>query len=147
MKNTTQFILFALTLVLSFQFTTACGSTNHYNPYNDLDADDGIIVITREVPADEYYHYNNEWENEDRYPVYDYRYGYSYRATAEYQERYEFNSRSYYEDYKPDYYNYHSNFQYRPNVYYTYDDYMRTYTAHECYVNPPYNQLIYVKCP
>jgi hypothetical protein len=146
MKNATKFILSILLLVLSLQLTLAC------NSYNDLSADDGIIIITREVPADEYYNYNNhDLENEDRYPIYDYRYGYSYRATAEYQQyhqRIDYNDE--YDYNEPDYYNYHSNsysFQYRPNIYYTYDDYMRKYTAHECYVNPPYNQLIYVRCP
>jgi len=145
MKNLTKLLLFTFALVLSFQFAVACDS--HHNSYSDLNADDGVIVVIREVP--ETYNYDNhEWENEDRYPVYDYRYGYSYRATSEYQEYHE--RRVYYGESDSYYDSYHSSsykFQYRPNVYYTYDDYMRKYTAHECYVNPPYNQLIYVRCP
>lgn len=145
MKNTIKLALSALLLALAFQFASAC-SSSHHNPYNDLSADDGVILIVQQVPADEYYNYNNhEWENEDRYPVYDYRYGYSYRATSEYQEYY---SEQYYSQNTNYYYDSHPvYYQTSPGVYYTYDDYMRTYTPHECYTHPPSDHTFYIKCP
>jgi hypothetical protein len=150
MKNTIKFMLSVLILVLALQFSSACVST-HHNPYNDLNADDGVILIVQQVPANEYYNYNNyEWENEDRYPVYDYRYGYSYRSTPEYQEYHEeYNgyNEQYYSQSANYYYDSHATYyQSTPEVYYTYDDYMRRYTPHECYTHPPSDRFFYIKC-
>lgn len=147
MKNTTKFILIALVLVFVFQFTSACDYHNNHQ-YNDLDTNDGVILVIQQVPAGNYN--NHEWENKDRYPVYDYRNGYSYRATYEYQKNLQ--EEVYYNNHYSNYnYGYHdserSYYQQSPYVYYTYDDYMRRYTQHECYVNPPRDRVFYIKCP
>lgn len=144
MKNTIRFMLSVLVLVLVIQFSSACVST-HHNPYNDLNTDDGIILVIQQVPADNYN--NHKWENEDRYPVYDYRNGYSYRAAYEYQE--DLHEEVYYSDHHSSY-DYHDSevhYQQSPYIYYTNDDYMRTYTPHECYVNPPSDRVFYIRCP
>lgn len=137
-------------LVSALQFTSACKS----NEYNDLVNGDNIILIVQQMDISESYD-SNYWENEDRLPVYDYRYGYSYRATSKYQEDLsERTSRNTYIEYDNSYYNsrYNHNsknfdFQDEPEYYYTYEDYMGTYTKHECYSNPPADKLIYIKCP
>lgn len=135
-----------LLLVSALQLTSACQK----NQYNDLNTNDDVIFIIRNVNQDNYD--SQYWENEDRYPTYDYRNGYSYRATQEYQE--DLNDRIYrntYVEYNNDYrYGYNSQrvyFQEQPEYFYTYDEYMRRYTAHECYSNPPSNRIIYTKCP
>ena len=154
MKTNKIFLVFAglLLLVSALQLTSACQK----NQYNDLNTNDDVIFIIHNVNQDNYG--STYWENEDRLPVYDYRNGYSYRATQSYQE--DINDRiyqntyvEYSNSYSPqDYGNtrYNSqkvNFQDEPQYYYTYDDYMRSYSKHECYSNPPSDKLIYVKCP
>lgn len=148
MKTNKLFLVFAglLLLVSALQLTSACQK----NQYNDLNTNDDVIFIIRNVNQDNYE--SQYWENEDRYPTYDYRNGYSYRATQEYQE--DLNDRIYrntYVEYNDNYrygYNYQRvYFQEQPEYFYTYDDYMRRYTAHECYSNPPSNKVIYTKCP
>lgn len=144
-----------LLLVSALQFTSAC-KHNEYDDLNnnyDLNNGDDVIFIIRDSG---YYSDDSSkyWENEKRLPVYEYRNGYSYRATKDYQE--DLNERIYrntYIEYGDSYEKYNSysskriNFQEEPEYYYTYDDYMRTYTKHTCYSNPPADKLIYVKCP
>ena len=142
MKNTSKFILSVLFLLLAVQFTSACNS-NINNRHNIQDTNDGVIFI--EYSDDN--HYDNYWENEDRYPTYDYRNGYTYRITNEYREIKEVRDR-----YNDNYYNNrYSNkrvfFQDTPNYYYEYSDYMREYQKHECYNYPPSDKLFYAKCP
>lgn len=156
MKNNALKLLIGLLLLVSVvQLTSAC----KHNDYNDLDDDyllrngDDVIFIIRNVD------YSNEydsqyWENEDRFPVYDYREGYSYRAKRAYQESLNeriyrntyydshYSSDIYYDRYNSRLYDYDGGKEY----YYTYDDYMRTYTKHECYPNPPKDKLFYIKC-
>jgi len=143
MKNTIRFIIITLFLVFAFQITSANNYYGNYDRYNSLDADDGVIFIIKEVPADENYN-NQKWENEDRYPVYDYRYGYSYRAISEYNQKVKYTD-PYHNNYN--YQSDHVYYQDSPYVYYVYDDYMRKYTSHECYTNPPRDKVFYIKCP
>jgi len=157
MKTNKLFVFLAglLLLVSALQLTSAC-KQNQYNDQNrDLSTNDDVIFIIKNVGEDNYG--STYWENEDRHPTYDYRNGYSYRATQEYQE--DLNDRIYrntYVEYDNSYYNprYNSNynsprvnFQDTPEYYYTYDNYMRSYSKHECYTTPPSNKLIYIKCP
>jgi len=158
MKNNNLILLLAgLFLLVSFiQLTSAC----KHNDYNDLQNDyslkngDDVIFIIQNVDYSEDYdsHY---WENEDRFPVYDYREGYSYRSTRAYQEfldekDYRNAHYIYSYNYEESISNYNSrnyNFNEAAEYYYTYDNYMRTYTKHECYQNPPKDKLFYIKCP
>jgi hypothetical protein len=156
-NNKLLFLLVGLFLLVSTtQLVFACRS----NEYNDLDNDyslrngDDVIFILRNVDYSDKYD-SKYWENEDRFPVYDYREGYSYRATRAYQES--LNERTYRNAYYDSSYisdrdyNRHNSRPYDygngKEYYYTYDDYMRTYTKHECYPNPPKDKLFYIKCP
>jgi len=164
MKNNNLILLLAgLFLLVSFiQLTSAC----KHNDYNDLENDyslrngDDVIFIIQNVDYSDEYD-SQYWENEDRFPIYDYREGYSYRATKVYQDS--LNERIYRNTYYyDDYYDHNSYYDYPENsrrnsrpsnygggveYYYTYDDYMRTYTKHECYPNSPKDKLFYIKCP
>lgn len=140
MKNTTKFTISVLFLLLAVQFTSACNS-NINNRHNIQDANDGVIFI--EYSDDN--NYNTYWENEDRYPTYDYRNGYTYRITNEYRETKEIRDR--HSTYNNRYSYERVIFQERPNYYYEYSDYMREYQKYECYNYPPSNKLIYTKCP
>lgn len=140
-------------LVSFLQITSACSQ----NRYNDLNTNDDVIFIIKNTNQDDYG--STYWENEDRLPVNNYRHGYSYRASNEYKE--DLNERIYKNtyveyDHSYNYPDHQSNprydsrrvrFQEKPEYYYTYDDYMRSYSKHECYSNPPSDKLIYVKCP
>jgi len=154
MKNNKIFLVLIgfLLLVSVLQLTSACKS----NVYNDLNNNDNVIFIIRNANQDDYG--STYWENEDRLPVSNYLDGYSYRATKAYEESR--NERiylnTYYEE-RHDYTPYVAqkkipSYNYRDDnkgieYYYTYEDYMRTYTKHECYSTPPKDKLFYVKCP
>jgi len=157
MKTNKLFLIMVglLLLVSALQFTSAC-KHNEYNDLNnnyDLNNGDDVIFIIRD--SGYYKDYSSKsWESENRFPVYDYRYGYSYRATKEYRE--DLNERIYRNTYVESDNTYYQdnirglkmvNFQESPEYYYTYNEYMRTYTKQECYSNPPADKLIYVKCP
>jgi len=159
MKTNKLFIFLAglLLLVSALQLTSAC-KQNQYNDQNrDLNTNDNVIFIIKNINQDNYG--STYWENEDRYPTYDYRNGYSYRASLEYQEDlddriYQSTYVEYDNSYEYQHYRYDSryksqrvNFQEQPEYYYSYDNYMRSYSKHECYSNPPSDKLIYVKCP
>ena len=155
MKTNKLFIFLAgiLLLIPALQLASACQD----NRYNDLSTNDDVIFIIRNVEASSY---NSQyWENEDRFPVNDYRNGYSYRSTLDYRE--DLNDRiyrnTYIEDrFDSDYHNYVESriarrpaydFQEEPQYYYTYDNYMRSYSEHECYTHAPSDKLVYAKCP
>jgi hypothetical protein len=162
MKNQQLYLVLGLTLLLvvfTLQSVAACK-----HAYSDLDNDyiqrngDDVIFILRNVDYSDDYS-SKFWENENRLPVYEYRNGYSYRASREYQD--ELDERIYLSNYKnekshSDYYDYMTSryekrttyhFQDEPEYYYTYDAYMRSYSKHECYTNPPEGKLFYIKCP
>jgi hypothetical protein len=139
MKNTLKFAITALLLVFAFQFASACNSQNRQ--YNDMYSNDETIYIGHLVQQ-----YSYDWENENRYPTYDYRNGYTYRITNEYVETKNNRDFRYYYDEE----NHHPSrvvFQKKPHIYYEYSDYMRSYQKYECYSNPPSDKLIYSKCP
>jgi hypothetical protein len=141
-------ILFAF-IILFANVSAGCNSKNRYAPGED----DGVILVIQD--RDDFN--NNEWENEDRYPVYDYRWGYSYRTSNDYQEdrilrlqegdrnnwndNYRNFERNGYDDYDYDFY-----YQEKPTEKYIYVDYLRSYQKIECYNYPPRDKLVYVKC-
>jgi len=121
---------------------------------NEIDTDDRVILVIK----DRDYYSEPEayiWENEDRYPTYDYRHGYSYRTTQEYRKT---------ATYREGYYKstnkntekklapYRSeerrmDFSENKDYYYEYTSYMRSYNRIECYHYPPKNKLFYISCP
>lgn len=148
MKNQLKFAFGILLLLVLFANVSACNSHSRYAPGED----DGVIIAV--ISSDSYN--SHEVENPDRYPVYDYRWGYSYRASDKYQDERFFRDRydaSYYDgyDYQRGYdgrYYDDDNFYYQaePNVKYVYSDYVQNYVKTECYNYPPRNQLIYIQC-
>jgi len=87
-----------------------------------------------------------DYENEDRFPTYDYRHGYSYRATKEYRDSYKvkFSKNNWghksYKKYKKDY-------DYGKDEYYKYVPHLRSYEKKWCRHEAPRGQLFYIKCP
>jgi len=142
------FLVALLTNVSAFNF--------HHNRYAP-GVDDGIILVIQNSE-----HYDlHEVENENRYPLYDYRGGYSYRFSDEYQDEKiarEISNKNYldynYNSYENDYFPYSSRYydddyfphQDVPNIKYIYNDHMRSYSEIECYNLPPRDKLIYRKC-
>jgi hypothetical protein len=162
MKNSTKSAVY---LVLSFLFVflltsniSAC--TGAHKNYGDLDSNDGVIFIVYDnnVHGDDV----NYYDNQNRYPISTYAYGYTARSDRDYYYQNSAIARSNYYPYS--HYNYRSNqdvgpnwlfngekdyvvYQDQPNYYYVYNSYMGSYELHTCYINPPSNKLIYTKCP
>jgi len=113
-----------------------------------------------------------DYDNDDRYSTYDYRHGYSYRATVEYRDRYygDLNDRYYeviydrnlvdrYYDDKYDHRYYYDRYDYKKyrdydyrdynnlDYYYEYIPHLREYQRIGCYHYPPADKLFYTKCP
>jgi len=95
-----------------------------------------------------------DYENDKRYPTYDYRHGYTYRATKEYRDSYKV---SYDENYER-YYDRYDSRQYRDHNYRNYDDsedgkiyyyeksrYSDAMVLKSCYNYKP-DKLFYIKC-
>ena len=106
----------------------------------------------------ETYHYVGEpvvsrttyvyYDNDDRYSTYDYRHGYSYRATRDYFDRYD----DRFEVEVSRVVRFDSDVYVRP-VYevsrgyrYDYVPHLRRYERQECYFEAPADRLFYVKC-
>lgn len=161
MKNKIILIL-ALLGIFLISFGSACNSDHHktYSDFyqNELDTNDGVIFVV----YDNQYHGSTVYQNENlnRHPVSDYVYGYTYRSSQEYysdriyglERNYYYNSRDYQNNHVGPNWLFDGNHDYtlsqdRPNYYYLYNDYTDSYEKHSCYVNPPSDKLIYVKCP
>ena len=114
---------------------------------NDLDTNDGVILVIQD--RESYQNsLDNIYENQDRYPTYDYRWGFSYRSTDDYQDRFLV------DDTKVVYLNGEASYSYNDyayqdvtSYYYEYDNYAQSYEQKTCYKSPPQNQLFYTKCP
>lgn len=152
-------------LVLSLSFTFA--QTNYDDNY----------VFKEKISETKYYPHENravttttyiDYENDNRYPTYDYRHGYTYRATTEYRDSYKktYDNR-YVKDYEYDrheknyhYERYDRNYDdYRKYRYdYDYNDwdsgkvyyfekspYSNNLIEKSCYTYKP-NKLFYIKC-
>jgi len=98
------------------------------------------------------------------YPISDYYYGYTYRSSDDYKERYlkrviEFDTYHDcdYDEYNHDYYNedfthnenddYISSNDYRIYYYYEYNSFTKQEERKSCYIIPPKDKLFYTKCP
>jgi hypothetical protein len=91
-----------------------------------------------------YYTFDKDYqENEHRYPVSDYKEGYTYRTSKEYLEnRYE-------DNYERDYSRHSSHERNRNSdkiTYYDYVPYLRGYEEKTCYNSAPRGKLFYIKC-
>lgn len=101
------------------------------------------------------------YNNKDRHSSYDYRHGYSYRATREYfDDKYNYGGENYYDGYRGDGFREASSLVYgnRYGLGYRYTDsgvkgysyeyvpYLRGFKRRECYLAPPSNKLFYFKC-
>ena len=89
------------------------------------------VVLSRTVVT--YY------DNEDRHSTYDYRHGYSYRATKDYFERQGYMGHG----------DFRSGYRYDSGVKgyrYDYVEHMRDYEKRDCYMRPPRDRLFYIKC-
>ena len=86
-----------------------------------------------------------DYENENRFPSYDYRHGYTYRSTKKYLENYKVKkySKTYYRDNTRQKYPHHYNYK---DYYYEYIPHMRNYEKKECYHRAPTDKLFYIKC-
>lgn len=125
--------LFGLLLVSFFLVSLTSAYTVQHEYY-----DDNTHVKTV------YYTFDKDYrENEDRFPISDYKYGYTYRASKEYLEK------KYDRNYERDYFR-HSSYERGRNsdkiTYYEYSPYMRTYVEKTCYDSPPRGKLFYIKC-
>lgn len=83
-----------------------------------------------------------DYNNDKRFPTYDYRYGYTYRSSVDYRDRY-------YE--KKNVLKYSRSYSHRhydvKDYYYRYIPYLKTYEKRECYNVAPRGKLFYIKCP
>ena len=88
------------------------------------------------------------YDNDNRHSTYDYRHGYSYRATRDYFEgKYDVLSRDDVVGIRGSDYWSHENFEFGNAVkYYEYVPYLRGYEERKCYDRPPRDKLFYVKC-
>ncbi len=93
-----------------------------------------------------------DYDNNDRHSTYDYRHGYSYRATRDYFERKhgydsfddDWRDRHYVKSY--DRYDSRYSDSGRMGHRYEYVPHLRTYEVQDCYVTPPADRLFYVAC-
>lgn len=143
-----KYLSFVVVLILFVSFGSA-----HYDYRDDMYKEKIVetrysyyepIVLTKTTTT--YY------DNDDRHSTYEYRHGYSYRASQEYYERkidldyrdrYDYRNYGRYDsrDYRDRYYDYG-----RTSYRYEYVPHLRTYERQECYVYPPADRLFYVKC-
>ena len=136
-------ILLLLVLFTSFSLEHDYYYKEKYT-YSDYSPDyDSFVVQTT------WTHYDND----DRYSTYDYRHGYTYRATDDYYDR---RYGGYYDDYYDKYgkyydrdWDYEYRYKYRDGVVgtkYEYVDYLRSWEKSDCYVVPPRDKLFYIEC-
>lgn len=123
--------------------------------YNDHD-----YVFKEKISETKYYLYKAkvvtttmyiDYDNENRHSTYDYRHGYTYRATTEYLNSWKKDyDRSYVKkDYGKRYdWNYHKYSSFDEGKIYYYKDvpHMRGFVKKSCYKSAPRGKLFYIKC-
>lgn len=135
MKN----MLVVIMLVLCFGFGSAHDVWYKEKYSESKYFSEDSIVVSRTLWAN--------YKNIDRFSTYDYRYGYSYRATKEYFERFhKFGDVKIVKikrnvDLGDEYFNYE-----KPNIPYGYTTHLNNYKRKTCYINPPKDRLFYIKC-
>ena len=128
--------LFGLFLISLFLVSLASASST-YTVQHDYYNDDTHVKTV-------YYTFDKTYqENENRYPVSDYKEGYTYRVSKEYlEDRYKDN---YERDYsRPS--SYGKNRNSNKITYYDYSPYLRGYEEKTCYDSAPKGKLFYIKC-
>jgi len=83
-----------------------------------------------------------DYDDDDRSSTYDYRHGYSYRATMEYRDKHYDKIKTPSKKYS--YYKYDRDDK---DYYYKYVPYLRKYEKKTCYSSAPKGKLFYVRCP
>jgi len=84
-----------------------------------------------------------DYDNDKRYPTDDYKYGYCYRTTVDYRDRYYSKKK-----YSGAYYSVTERYgRDSKDYYYEYVPYLRGYQKKECYTAAPKNKLFYIRCP
>jgi hypothetical protein len=134
-------ILFAVLALFLVGFVSA-----HYEVGDDY-------VYKEKITETKYYPDDDEvwsrttyvdYENDDRYPTYDYRHGYTYRDSVDYRNRQYKKKRDIWDD--KDRYSkkrYHN----KKDYYYDYYPQLRIYEKKECYREAPRGKLFYTRCP
>jgi len=145
-------------LVVLFIGLASANSYSYYNNYQTYYDSNQVFVSKNNllIPLRDSYNrdFYKESYNEKRYPTYNYRHGYTYRDTREYQrthldyrDREDIRRSRHLEDYRTtrrsrdvgDYYDYKN--------YYRYEPFKQSYKKLDCYDSPPKGKLIYRKCP
>ena len=143
--------VFVMLVLLSLSLVSA------HHIYYDFDEDYTYkekIVENRYYPEEHRVYSKTtyiDYDNDKRYSTDEYKYGYSYRTTADYRDEH-YPSKRYYEDsYSGDYSRDHDyNKNYRDDskdYYYKYISHLREYQKKECYHEAPKNKLFYIRCP
>jgi len=153
-------------LVLVFCFGLVAASSDYY------DVDEGYVykekIVESEYFPDEHLTVSRttyvDYDNDERYPTYDYRHGYSYRATKDYlNKRYRKKAKKVdYERYDYDDWGYKKNGYKKKGYkkgrdydkwdsgvkgyYYKWDRRLGDYKKVECWHEPPRGQLFYFTC-
>ena len=113
------------------------GLVSGHSVYHDVDGD---YVYKEKIVESSYYPREHrvysrttyvDYDNDERFSTYDYRHGYSYRASVDYRDRH-YSVWDYGRDEK--------------DYYYEYVSYLRKYEKRECYHEAPKGKLFYIKC-
>ena len=145
--------------LLGFVFLIGLASAHHHDYYKEkYSYSDYYPKYDRVVTETTWTYYDND----DRYSTYDYRHGYSYRATRDYNERKVREYRSRYDaDYRYKYgapHSYHDYHDYQrydhhyghgsshDEYYEVYVPHLREYEGRTCYTHPPADRLFYIAC-
>ena len=136
---------FFVILLFLFSFSLASAYSVRY------DVDEGYIykekITETKYFPDEHFTLSRttyiDYDNDERYPTYDYRHGYTYRATTDYRDRHDQKkkiSKNYREYPVREYYNH-------KDYYEKYIPYLGSYEKKECYHTAPKGKLFYIRCP
>ena len=115
----------------------------------------GYYLVPDYSPVNNYNYFNEKISlNENRYPIYDYYWGYTYRTTDEFGADYsrkviQLNKHSNY-DYQTSNSNYYfqrNNINNEMDFYYKYQPLRGSYEKIDCYSSHPKDQIFYRRCP
>jgi len=139
---------FLITILLLLTLNIVSAGSYTYSEY--WDENDDKVHITHNYK----YELHCDKDNEKRYPISHYRYGWSYRNIhktyqRDYKIRYYKKPRRY-KHYKTRYHRkpfYYQEYDSKPSYYYKYNSYLREHELKKCYHSPPHGKLFYSKCP
>jgi hypothetical protein len=95
-----------------------------------------------------------DYDNNKRFSTRDYRHGYSYRTSGDYFDKkysdvfYKKKSYDLVSYREKDFRNYRDRYYFDSGLRYSYEyvPHLRSYEKRECYVSPPRDKLLYIKC-